>query len=118
MSNDRVLLEFAAKAAGLSDSRWDDFYASISHTASNGLKDCPWNPITSDAEAFRLAVQFGMDLTLPQKREQVSAAAVWFDGVLIHKMRWLDDDAEESDFIEAARRNIVEVAAEIGKVML
>jgi hypothetical protein len=48
---DRVLLERAAKAAGL----WD---------AENNCIDIPWNALTNDGDALRLAVKLGMQLSI------------------------------------------------------
>lgn len=114
---DKDILELAAKAAGLKDARWDSFYPAVVHTSENGIKKCPWNPLSSDAEAFRLAVKLGMELNLPVRKLEVSGASVWFDGRLIHHMIWMDEDADEFDFMDAARRNIVAVAADVGKAM-
>lgn len=112
---DRELLECAAKAAGVAYHAYIDSELFGSGINTGELDTPLWNPLTDDGDALRLAVKLGMELTLPTKREEVTAASLWHEGALIHKMQWLDSDAKDSDFIEAARRNITEVAAEIGK---
>lgn len=52
--SDRELLELAAKAAGL----WD---------AENGCIDIPWNPLTDDGDALRLAVKLRISLIFEQE---------------------------------------------------
>ncbi len=107
---DREMLELAAKAACLADARWDDFYGAISHTAENGIKDCPWNPLTSDGEALRLAVTLGMRLTMPKYKGFGSSAEHQRDGIA-------GCTAFRDDPMQQTREAIVRAAAEAGKAM-
>lgn len=56
----RRLLELAAKAIG-----WTifDWYGDR-HTAHDGEKLVPFNPITDDGDALRLAVKLGIDVVI------------------------------------------------------
>jgi len=94
---DRELLEMAAKAAGV------DVYCNVGTTImrSTGVGNfiAPWNPLTDDGDALRLAVKltgsgFCMtDLNVPM----IQAAR------------------NNEDLYAATRRAIVRAAAEIGK---
>lgn len=59
MTDDRQLLERAAKAAGL-NVRW--YIAGFVHVGSDGLDAGWWNPLTDDGDALRLAVKLGMSV--------------------------------------------------------
>jgi hypothetical protein len=108
---DRELLELAAKAAGL-DVRWiaecQDFYEHRPHMLP-GYWD-KWNPLTDDADAFRLAVKLSLDV-LQNPMGQTTCCIV------------MGDDAQECEVLEdyngdpyaATRRAIVRAAAEIGR---
>jgi hypothetical protein len=108
---DRELLEAAAKAAGMvftiepqnSDygrSDWNDY---IPH--ANGD---PWNPLTDDGDALRLAVKLKIDLLHdePENNEAFVMAGSWdhVEGV----------DGEVSR-LSATRRAIVRAAAAMVK---
>ncbi len=99
---DQELLELAAKAAGievvrtrLDDPMNRDFL--IKGTARNIAHDMgPWNPLTEDGDALRLAVKLRVDIN--EARD------------------WYFTDAEyDADPYAATRRAIVRAAAEIGK---
>ena len=88
---DRELLELAAKAAGIEfDGRFGCFY-------DGHLK--PWNPLTDDDDALRLAVKLG------------------FNDVARTLQHWLNEDFNHGDPYATTRRAIVRAAAEIGKEM-
>ena len=115
--SDKELLELAAKAVGLKFHAYVDSEIFGSGINTGELDTPLWNPLADDGDALRLAVKLGMELTLPARRLEVSGASVWFDGKLIHHMIWMGEDADESDFMDAARRNIVAVATDVGKAM-
>lgn len=113
MSNDRELLELAAKAAGI---------------ASNGLGDCfdmdreaPWNPLSDDGDALRLAVKLQLTIC----NEHVNAGQVHctrgyevFPSVESGTI--CDGPMAENVIPEdyaATRRAIVRAAAEIGRAI-
>ena len=60
---DRELLELAAKAAGYRV-RWhaDSFYGPTMEVMEDESGGPPWNPLTDDGDALRLAVKLGIDL--------------------------------------------------------
>jgi hypothetical protein len=101
--NDKELLEFAAKAAGIAV----EFYETHGRTVCKKVNDYgpnnKWNPLEDDGDAFRLYVQCSMHVNVYYTNTKVSA-----DGVLICKMHEIDSYA-------ATRRAIVLAAAEIGK---
>ena len=93
MKTDRELLELAAKAAGVSffvDS-WGRYME-----IRGGLMPTPWNPLSGDGDALRLAVSAGVDISDAQ-------------------VRFFDKDS--SDPCAATRRAIVRAAAAIGEGM-
>ena len=102
---DREMLEFAAKAADLElfDGVYGDklrVYYTCPHTRLN--RYAPWNPLTDDGDALRLAVRcaqlFGFYRFL---RAWLIAMAT--------------EQGSPSDPCAATRRAIVRAAAEIGK---
>ena len=107
MKTDRELLELAAKAAGISF--FLDSYGRVMQMRA-GLMPAPWNPLTDDGDALRLAVKLNI------RTEQC-----WFpkwttcyyniDGDMGHSFRVF----HESDPYAATRRALVRAAAEIGK---
>lgn len=108
MSNDRELLELAAKAAGLNINGWygeaeaDGPWAMCNPRPS---EDVGWNPLTNDGDALRLAVRMKMVVNICGHFTFVCG---------------LDTDVEElhnGDPYAATRRAIVRAAAEIGRNM-
>ena len=98
---DREMLEFAAKAAGF-----------VSYDHENSLatdmwsKGYRWNPLTSDADALRLAVRCDIAFMLETER----ASATTNTGQRFTE--WLGTDP-----YAATRRAIVRAAAIIGREM-
>ena len=98
---DRELLELAAKAAGIELDWFGDGTPAIKEKDENidpvwAFMD-PWNPLTDDGDALRLAVKLGMF------------------------MRGIVRDIPDGEFIKdpyaATRRAIVRAAAEIGRTL-
>jgi hypothetical protein len=109
--NDRELLEFAAKAAGMSmvkaqESLW--FYSEAG-TYGEGFyrieENCYefWNPLTDDGDALRLAVK--LELSIQPDSDLVMV------GDMYCEWEYFEDRGE------ATRIAIVRAAAEIGKAM-
>jgi hypothetical protein len=90
---DRELLELAAKAAGIHFTKLDDWDAK------------PWNPLTDDGDALRLAVKLGLQIS-------EGVAEVWQDG---KEEGYFFEDGENR--YAATRRAITRAAAEIGKTL-
>jgi hypothetical protein len=90
---DRELLELAAKAAGVNDTYFSSF-AGDEAPLSDG--EGPWNPLTDDGDALRLAINIGLNIDLYAYRCLADAGI---------------------DPYAATRRAIVRAAAEIGKGM-
>lgn len=117
---DRELLEMAAKAAGVNGwwSGGDYCYA----YNNNPNVPVPWNPLTDDGDALRLAVKLGISLLpYPVYAEDARHS-------VIAKQRRKGDLLRESNPTEvqeiynndpyaATRRAIVRAAAEIGRGM-
>lgn len=108
---DRELLELAAKVYGGSltlcrSGVWVESY-------NDGGNARPWNPLTDDGDALRLAVTLGLDIN-PYPATQEVAAVKWSaNSEVKHKIfeKWNDDPQK------ATRRVIVRAAAAIGKSM-
>lgn len=101
--NDRELLEWAAKAAGLHHpDGWDWLMNDLGY---------PWNPLDDDGDAFRLAVQLKIDTYINHSAR--------VDYKLPHgglpTLPLYEDIG--SDPCAAMRRAIVRAAAKIGKSM-
>jgi len=105
MSDDRELLELAAKAAGFGYGEW------TRHGIVFADRDVVWNPLTDDGDALRLAVKIGMrvyiylgggdDITVVATDELKGARSF--------------SEAHADDPYAATRRAIVRAAAEIGR---
>ena len=100
--NDKELLELAAKAAGYDKTRTcvDEWFWVL--TDDNDWH--PWNPLSDDGDALRLAVKLSLLFDLPEIYESVRA--LYYEE--------LNNDLRPS---EATRRAIVRAAAEIGRGM-
>ena len=96
--SDRELLELAAKAAGI-DAHVTEWSSTVEDDEGDYLK--PWNPLTDDGDALRLAVKLGLydlrDLPFQESNDPVWEAV--------------------PDPLAATRRAIVRAAAEIGRNM-
>ena len=94
---DREMLQYAAKAAGMTLGAWCDNYGAYLYRGVEPGKSW-WNPLKSDGGAFRLAVK-----CLP-----------------FYTLRYSREDWEKcgEDGYAATRRAIVRAAAQIGKEML
>jgi hypothetical protein len=98
---DRELLELAAKAIGLT----------LRYNYLGGRDaNQPWDPLTDDGDALRLAVQLKLAFSYP------------FDEAVVRV--WYGDEGQEPiyedqqpDPYAATRRAIVRAAAEIGRAM-
>lgn len=118
MSNDRELLELAAKAAGIAGTFDMDCIRVAAPSNSEGWYTC-WSPLTDDGEALRLAVKLELQINI----ENVAGIAhmeryggkyhaqVWYVADGVGRCIDLYDD----DGLAATRRAIVIAAAEIGK---
>jgi hypothetical protein len=102
--SDKDLLELAAKAIGLK----------LEYNYLGGRNaNQPWNPLTDDGDALRLAVglKLFLDLEHCNAANSNQSVPVWFGG-------GEDENAgvshDECDPCEATRRAIVRAAAEIG----
>ena len=107
--NDRELLEMAAKAMGLALR-----YNYIGGRDANQ----PWDPLTDDGDALRLAVYLGIEIFPDLEVGDVSTAYSYHeDGKLVGNNTYEDFDDHQGDAMSAARWAIVRAAAEIGKAM-
>ena len=106
MSNDRELLELAAKAIGCTiRGKADEEYYNL-HEADD--THSLWNPLTDDGDALRLAVEldllimpYPLDMAIRVTRLDQPETIEYYTG----------------DQLAATRRAIVRAAAEIGREM-
>lgn len=117
--NDRELLELAARAAGIK-ARWfrvNQWRQVGGHKMQTGQQDVfgthhskPWNPLTDDGDALRLAVKRGLVVTPDRENQRtlVSNQA----GHEYCAIYW-----DKLGEMAATRLAITEAAAEIGKSM-
>ena len=111
MSNDRELLEMAAKAAGI------DIEPGYGHAGSpesemffqDDQGFCQsWNPLTDDGDALRLAVK--LEINILPSMEECSARNPGYSASWHNELATTDPYA-------ATRRAIVRAAAEMGRAM-
>jgi hypothetical protein len=107
---DREMLELAAKAAGIHALRSPDGVlrnCTGLHPAMNMLAAPPWNPLTDDGDALRLAVKLRIGIGDRETtitafhRKDMSSGGLYVE--------------EVGDPYAATRRAIVRAAAEIGR---
>lgn len=111
---DRELLELAAKAAGIGGG-WGDKIEY--HNGVVDLRDVwilggddfvPWNPLTDDGDALRLAVKLRLDIMFFEGFQEVHSSHCY-----ANHTECLEEYGE--DIMGSTRRAIVRAAAEIGK---
>lgn len=111
---DRELLELAAKAAGIPIHFSDDgscYHAEMGGNASFRYRN-PWNPLTDDGDALRLAVKLEMNIGNRAGQFIEAWAVSEHDGGICRGVVPKGDDA-----CAETRRAIVRAAAEIGRAM-
>ena len=121
-TGDRELLELAAKAAGIKcDSEGPYVERPVMQSEfgkGNWIENIRfnWNPIISDAEAFRLMVALGMDAMFSPEDVEVIATQ-HADGDFVSPWAVESWTLKPQDTYAATRRAIVRAAAEIGRGM-
>jgi len=107
--SDRELLELAAKAAGI-DAHVTEWSSTVEDDEGDYLK--PWNPLTDDGDALRLAVKLHINIE------------IWDTDNLIRTNIYIKNlghgnfqERYTTDPLAATRRAIVRAAAEIGRNM-
>lgn len=111
---DKELLEYAAKAVGFQ----------IKIISIHGAYGCftddavqhayPWNPLTDDGDALRLAVKLGVDILITPYGDTTTFGP--FDSPESwSSVRYVETHGDAP--YAATRRAIVRAAAEIGKAM-
>ena len=103
---DRELLELAAKAAGLEYTKTED-HDRLLVRGDDKLRR-PWNPLTDDGDALRLAVKLDIDVR-PSMGGKTKFRYAWINGKSYSDVN--------VDSYAATRRAIVRAAAEIGEEM-
>lgn len=109
MSNDRELLELAAKAARVEVLRWNSGQEPYSSGEGFILPNLRiWNPLTDDGDALRLAVNLGIHIE--QNTAFKRACALWYGKSVLREelfVFWGDDK------YAATRRAIVLAAVKL-----
>lgn len=113
MTKDRELLEAAAKAGGIVG----DYECWAGQGLREGIRQVingakchrPWNPLTDDGDALRLAVALKMNVVVTTFGVSARCDA--------RPTKWVDERcAAGSDYGAAARRAIVRAAASLGGI--
>lgn len=107
---DRELIELAARAAGYKAIHSFENNDSLMIEVSERKYEV-FNPLTSDADAFRLAV--AVEICVSQFHSTVSAGCVSVGGMPVHERVTV-----AADRLPATRRAITRAAAEIGRGMV
>lgn len=100
---DREMLELAAKAAGQERSAAGDLWSNA--------RGQPWNPLTDDGDALRLAVKLEMQVCVGVRR--IDAVIVGDEEGQVFR----GTEAKDGDICAATRHVITRAAAELGKAM-
>lgn len=100
--NDKELLEYAAKAAGIDERRLPDAWP-------NRFDDDQWNPLIDDGDALRLAVKLNLIVGVYGSYTNVYLTDVSNKEIVC----W--NSSCNNDPYAATRRAIVRAAAEIGR---
>ena len=102
VSNQRELLELAAKAVGWRV-QWPD------EVVREDGSSWRWNPLTDDGDALRLAVKLGIQITQyrPTDRNTVGSVSTYYDREFVESYKPAGEMA-------ATRRAIVRAAAALG----
>ena len=104
---DREMLELAARAAGLKEFTEINGRFAV-RTRFTGMQDwSPWNPLTDDGDALRLAVKLGIEVW------RVPGKAMANGPHISPRI----SEPNGSDPYAATRRAITRAAAEIGRQM-
>ncbi|ARP86260.1 hypothetical protein [Bordetella genomosp. 9] len=118
--NDRMLLEAAARAAGIVGT-YDEPIPGICgiYEPVIGGADCPWNPLANDGQALRLAVKLHIQISIYKE-----SATVWAHtpellgygsgGCPSYQAHSLISEPFGGDPNAATRRAIVRAAAAMG----
>lgn len=112
--SDRELLELAAKAIGLDGYEWDEnpfdrgLYKRNFEDCGLELQTQSFNPLDVDGDALRLASLLGMTLGCYSRAVHSQASAPGLDMVKVKNA---------GSPMQALRRAVVMLAAEIGKAM-
>ncbi|RQR87674.1 MULTISPECIES: hypothetical protein [unclassified Burkholderia] len=106
---DREMLELAAKAAGYRVHGWlnDKLYVINGPNPAEYYDPFPWNPLSDDGDALRLAVKLRLDIQL------LDLGVVATNYKAPGRPYAVENYGE--DHCAATRRAIVRAAAEIGK---
>jgi len=114
MSEDRVLLERAAKAAGIEVHgnvlRRDGTWGLYVGDGEIGCWDV-WNPLLDDGDAFRLAVKLGLHVFCPDAEPVAVARFYPWDDKSRAAVRVFEADGDPA---AATRRAVVRAAAALG----
>lgn len=106
---DRELLERAAKAAGLAEFQYINNRPAYRFQRT-GMQDWkPWNPLTDDGDALRLAVKLQLSIHTCDAAESMSSWACSAEPMYVD-----ESESHGDDPYAATRRAIVRAAAAIG----
>ena len=111
MMTDKEMLELAAKAAGIRV-KWhsEGHYGPTMEIMEDEAGGPPWNPLTDDGDALRLAVKLKLDVFFHPSSVEAHIA-----GGRIPPIRHIAREFYDADPYAATRRAIVRAAAAIRK---
>lgn len=111
----KEMLELAAKAYGLVEHHYTGDYVGMRELAVHGVPHCgyagaPFNPLTDDGDALRLAVHLDMEVTVNRVDGFTEVVAGYLGDISLREMHG-------DDMYAATRLVITKAAAEIGRRM-
>jgi hypothetical protein len=109
--SDRELLELAAKAAGI---QFSELGGGARYAPQPGIMQpyVPWNPLTNDGDALRLAATLGIDIEWRADGRVAAYRHANANGYCFTAF-----ESSREDRAANVRRAIVRAAAEIGRNM-
>ena len=115
--SDRELLEFAAKAAGYANAKYQDLrgWGEVRYGLTEAIwtGEGYWNPIADDGDALRLMVRLRLE---PRFLDNSHSNGAEPSRVTLHNFAGIVENID-GDPLAATRRAIVRAAAEIGRQM-
>lgn len=116
VSNQRELLELAAKACGYDTShRWNKERLNLDPPVASLCIDTrtAWNPLENDDDAFRLAIELGITVVVDKDTKTVEAHYGDWDPDTCSRP-FVEEDTVQCSELYAARLAVVRAAAVLG----
>ena len=106
VDNNQVLLQLAARAVGMD---WKHC------SEDDGYYPNTWNPLLSDADAFKLAASLLIDIKFYRNSSEGTSVHATSYSPVRGPMRVIEHEHNSKDLRQAVRKAVVRAAADIGR---